>query len=70
MCVYVCTDRKLSGSTSESRYETEPDTADLSKPLNLTFLLSPDILISNTYHFVRGQLLAERQRKTEREGWG
>lgn len=34
-----------------------------SGPLNLTFLLSPDILISNTQHFVRGQLLAEKQRK-------
>lgn len=42
-----------------------PD-ADHHRPLNLTFLLSPDILISNTYHSVRGQLLAERQREKQR----
>lgn len=43
--------------------ETEPDTADLPKPLNFTFLLSPDILIRNTFHFVRGQLLADKDMK-------
>lgn len=56
-------DGTLSASTIELRCETEPDVADLPKPLNVTFLLSPDILICNTFHFVRGQPLADKDMK-------
>lgn len=46
--------------------ETEPDHP---KPLIPPVLPSPDILISNTYHSVRGQLLAGRQRERQSGGW-
>lgn len=71
LCVCVCTHMYLLIDLPVSPSgEAEPDAADHPKPLNLTFLPSLDILISNTYHSVRGQLLAERQGSRERARWG